>query len=480
MPYSSYFGSTAKLIVVVFDIEERKLIELKSYFFQMKMLNVLVVGKFKNVFKIFSYNPFSRRAFYGINQNATKKLSIGRAFPDKLRNLAGYTYKAVFYPDPETTFKDGQVQSTAMTFMKIAAEFQKARVIPVKYETEIDQKIGSAIASGTVDVCLNCAAYRNNVNTNFFIQGVPTYEVDRFCAFIPYPDTRSHLDFLLKPFDSWTWVCFLVSMISCCFVWQLLNTTSKAERNSWAFFLFGFISCFLGQLVPFRKVRSMQTFILQLMILLTFVLNCLYDSLIISSITNFYYGTKITTIDEMLRGNYSYLANRVFEFRSNESDHYKRMEANIKFTTYFSFDFKNLSSSNVVLIEKCSFFAPDTESSENLQEFYYILEEKFQTFYAELFTAYPSFFVQRLREISLKVFESSIKTAWIETKPYVSRKLMKEREYYENEEYFLKLPDLTLVFYLLLIGLFLSSVIFLAELFWGRWKRWLRITVGKF
>ena len=107
-------------------------------------------------------------------------------------------------------------------------------------------------------------------------------------------------------------------------------------------------------------------------------------------------------------------------------------------------------------------FTPGTEAVK----FYYMLDAKFSTFYLNLPVSRFSYFQQRLQELSLKIFESGIRQRWTTKNPFEDAQARKEREYYENEEYFLNLKDLTPAFYLLALGLTISAMTFLFEILW--------------
>lgn len=111
-------------------------------------------------------------------------------------------------------------------------------------------------------------------------------------------------------------------------------------------------------------------------------------------------------------------------------------------------------------------------------DFYYKLEEKFLTFYLVYPIAIDTFFLSRMNELSLRITESGIKKLWKEKIPHESLIALRQRQYYENEEYLLNITDFFPAFYLLAFGVVFSGFVLTFEIFWrdflGRfdWKNY--------
>lgn len=230
---------------------------------------------------------------------------------------------------------------------------------------------------------------------------------------------------------------------------------------------------FLGQTIPFRDHRTSQKIILQFTIVVTFVLGTLYQSLIVASLTASNERSKITTIEKLIDGDYSFRVDVTFVVQLNGSEYYQKMNSRI--VAYLDvtdfLNYKNLSSQKVVIIAPCSiisYFLEENPSgnNESVRNFYYKLEEQFNSYYLELMMPYPSFFLNRLQELSLIVFESGIKKAWTQTNPVRDTQKFVESNISQNADYFLILSDIAPVFYVLGGGLALSAFVFLLEIFW--------------
>lgn len=223
----------------------------------------------------------------------------------------------------------------------------------------------------------------------------------------------------------------------------------------------------------------MQKRILQLTIFLNFILGNAYQSLIIASITDSHYGTKITTINEMLSNDYSYYVSRVFEAELNGSDYYQRMKGKfVKNLETLALNYKKLSSQRIAIVTTCSHLDSILDKTnmheshdERSFEYYYKLDEKFSSFFLALPVKKISFFREALQKLSLEIFESGIKQATTELNQQKKTKAFIVTEDYNNANYMLNLRDISPAFYLLIIGLVLSSIAIIIETFWNDFMR---------
>lgn len=189
-------------------------------------------------------------------------------------------------------------------------------------------------------------------------------------------------------------------MICSAIIWRLVNLTSTINANSSCYFMFGFIASLLGQIIPFREPRPMQKMILQLTIFLTFILGNIYEGLIVS-FSVFHSRTKLTTIEEMIESYSWYDVDPTFSYQLNGSDYYQQMRPKIKHIDTMVIDYKNVSFKNVVVITRCSlvdfYFVDKLHGFKGSKQFY-LLNEKFNSFFVKIPIAATTFFHQRLNE----------------------------------------------------------------------------------
>ena len=439
-----------------------------EFFEGLKIVQLQLIGKVDGKLKAVSYNPF-KKSIFTVNTNDT---NLDVAFPDKLQNLYGYKYRILFsaYTSPRLTVSNRQLLGPDVLFLKVWADKQNAtiEVVIVKEWTELD----SAFRKRTADILLNThiiyvPPWKKKTIVN-------TFDTDGFCAMVPLPEVRTFFDFAFKPFDFWTWMFILISFMCCIICWRILICKSNVEEKSSFYYGFWFIANFLGQTIPFREHRTSQKIILQITIVMTFVLGTLYQSLIVASLTASSEGLKITTIEELIDDDYSFIVDKTFVGHLNGSEYYQRMSSRIvKYLDETDFmNCKNLSSQNIVIIAPCSFIIhfleqiPKGTNQQSVLDFYYKLEEQFNCYYLELLMPYPSFFLNRLQELSLIVFESGIKKAWTKTNPVKDTQKFMESNIFQNADYFLILSDIAPIFYILGGGLAFSAFVFLLEIFW--------------
>lgn len=395
---------------------------------------------------------------------------IAKAFPDKLDNLNGYTYKVLLWEHlPRLLIKKGMIYSPEIRFMVTVAEKQKSRIQSIQLRGPPTNEDLNRFMN-QVDVCINTGVPSTYARARL-IRNVNTFDSDGYCALVPLPEKKSSFEFMFKPFDLWTWIFIILSMFGAGIVWHFLKKTLQMTSNSSGYFIYGFIASFFGQLIPFRDHRPMQKLILQLTIILTFILGTAYQSLVISSLADSRYGKKITTINELLNGNYSFHMTNTFEANLNGSDYFLKMRSRIIDKTVFT-DFKMPASQNVVIVDTCSaidFFLttllPNSTVGEAI-EFYYKLDQKFNTFFLTFSTNEITFFHEKLNELSLRVLESGVRQHWNLKINYEDPQALKLRQYYENEEYLLNIYELAPAFYLLAFGLIFSFVTLFFEVFW--------------
>ena len=442
-------------------IEFNKVFEFFRYY---RILNCVIITQ-GHVMKA-SHNPFTRKP-YIIDSNIK---NLSEIFPDKLQDLHGYKYETTFEATqtPRLKLLKGKAHGPDVEFIKTVAKHQKGGV---------NFHVTKTFAQSFNDITFNDIL----LNTHVFFKYaydynlVETYDTDGFCALVPLPGIKTYFDFITKPFDLWIWIFILLSMICCAITWRFLNGSSAfANTNSSTYYIYAFISSFFGQLLPFRDHRPMQKLILQLTIMLTFILGTLHQSIMIASITGSLYQSKITEIDQLIAGDYSFYVDQFFVTQLNGSEYYQKMRPKIyKYTDTATLNYQNLSSQNVVIVAKCStldFFLDKSNdriiSTPGVSRFYYKLEEKFNIFFLKFLVAPRSFLYERLQEFSLKVFESGIRQHWDIMNP-----LKPELKNLQETDYFLNLVDIAPAFYILACGLLISFFVAAFEFFYQFFRR---------
>lgn len=469
---SRYWSKYAKFIFVAVDFPPNTVAQASLFPFSNRLLNVIFVQELNGKVTVSSYNPFASeptKMFYELPGNTS---NIDIFYEDKLRNVNGYRYNLVGYEDyPRFFVQNNQVFGTDIYFLKTIARQQNAGISVkiIELDVKASKTIASAMNSASFDVLINTGVHASLEQFDV----INTFDSDGFCALIPFPERKSIFGMFIKPFDSLTWIFIFITVITSSIVWHFLNKRSRFKLNSASYFMFSFIANLLGQGIPFREHRVMQKVLLQLSIVLTFVLSNAYQSQIISLISAARYGDKISTVDDLMSRNFSFLVDPVFKQMFDSSDGYTSLRENIIdiYGTLDEANFQKLASENVVIILRCSVadhLLNDIDSELELIRkpinFYYKLPQPLYTIFVKFWMTYLSPFGKRFQEASLKVFESGIKQLWKSRPAFENLEAKKLREYYENEEYLLNLKDLSGVFYILLGGLTIATFVFVLEI----------------
>lgn len=130
------------------------------------------------------------------------------------------------------------------------------------------------------------------------------------------------------------------------------------------------------------------------------------------------------------------------------------------------------AANNSVLIMRCDlanylFF---TQNQLKISDFYYILPEKVISLYENIVTSRFSPFTERLREYSLRIFESGIKQHWKTLLHKLTDEIDLQQIAIESEDHLLKLADLKFVFYNWAVGLVCALIVFFIELYYHRFR----------
>lgn len=456
----------AKFVFIAFNIDNDVLIDMFTFFYDLKVLNVVVLSMdVSGAFEAFSYNPFFGQVYQ------LDDLSHENVFPDKLRDMNKKALIIMYYSDPPRLIKARNfLAGVDIKLLQTFAHLKNGKLMFRNMGVKEKFFLSEFLANGSADFCINTGIYYDQ-EIYKFTKKVQTYDVDGFCALVPFPQKVINVFLMFDPFDIQTWILIAVSKFCCMIVWYLLNKRSTLNSNSASYFLFANTANFLGQSVPFRKHRTMQKIILQTMVFMSLIIGSVYQSLIIASITNTDDINELKTIDELINSNYSFYASKMFVLQLNGSDYFQRISPRIISEATRSIkSFEQLSIQNIAVIETCTFtqsylnrFRNDHNNSAHM--FFYQLQESFNTFYLKFASAERSLFVRQMNDLSLRLLESGLKQRWVSTIPHEDYKGLRKRQYYENEEYLLKIDRLSPTFYQLIIGFAISSLIFLMEIF---------------
>lgn len=463
---SSYWNINAKVILVATYTKPNQIENLGRFFYNLKNINSIVIGVKDDTVNIFSYIPFNQATGKWFElENSSSGL-----FPDQLKNLYQYTYGIIFYdeyPQIFTTF-DG-LDGFLYGFINDVASRQNARL--KFYKISKNSKSGdnfiAAFNKKVADFALNVGV---KIKSYASMKMINTYQSDGFCAMLPYPRQKNFFDNVLSPFDLYSWLLIIFSMLTFVMVWILLSRKLNVKQDSIILFIFSFIGFFVGQSTEFRNHHKIQKTLIQLMIFQTFILGNSYQSMIISFMIRPGSVPKIHTIDGMIEKDFKFTSDGLFVdiFKNSESP---LIEKIIQTTNGIeNINFKKLSAENLGIILPCSMIDAmvnnlcfDCIYDKSATKYYYKVPDVIISYYLEIPTAPGSVFYERLQEFSLMSFEGGLQQYLESLKDSRMRQISIPDETNENENLLL-LIKIAGLFYQLAVGLIISCVVMLGEI----------------
>ena len=463
---SSFWKNTEKFIFIstrpAFDYQIRKTFHL---FYSFGVMNTITVVPEKNYFLVFSYNPYLQDDVpIEIDPMETNTSKI---FESKLKNLYNYNYKIVSYVESPPFLYQNKL------FMDEICRIQNASIgLEVKLNNQDSDFVPQYVKLLTekkVDLTLN-----TGVKTIYNYNPLPsviTYDEKAFCAMVPNPQRTSFFELILKPFDGWTWIALLLTVAVCAFVWKLFKFFYPNAGDSTWFFMFGVFANFLGQSLKFRGNQRTQVLLVQICIVMTFILGNNYQSILTTFMTESREGKRLTTIDELMKSDYFFKVDPTFHDKIKESQDFQQFEKNMEELPIYLpvADFSQSSKKNIVFIMRCNvaeMYFDNLGPTEGPVEHYYMLPEKFYKSLASFELADDSPHRSFLQHFSDLVFESGIRQYW---KNFILRLKDNrgeiEQRFFTDEEYLLKLADLSGVFIVWSICLLVCVLVLLLEIF---------------
>lgn len=439
---------------------------LAHFFGFLGVLDYIVL--FRNAeWKMFSFNPFSKSG----NINAIQDLpsDIDFLFPDKLKDMHRFAYKLVLMDQaPRLLFiKHGVIGIDNVIFSIIMKKQNARAVIAYKihnYDPHASEVISYLLLNRKVDLTLT-TGYHSSVTHRLQIN---TYDLNGYCALIPIPVRLSFLDFLLTPYDAFSWIFLFVSTAICAFVWKLFNRGAANPDSAWNF-VFAIVANFLGQSIVVRENRRMQITLLQLCILMTFIMGNAYQSLIIASMSSSRDGIRFKTFEQML-------ASDNLKFKVDPT-YYRILKESGEFSSFIDRsevgsslpDYKELAANNYALIGLCDMIESEYNviTGVGAADFFYLLPDKVMPFYEKFTLALRTPFREKLQMYHDYIFESGIRQYIKDLLKFEEAGLhARESKYIEKEEYLLTMDDVYGIFYILLVGYGISLMVLLLEIFW--------------
>lgn len=264
---------------------------------------------------------------------------------------------------------------------------------------------------------------------------------------------------VLQPFDLAIWLTLLFTVIVCMVVWRLSEPTTSCWYIPFFFWTF-----YLGQSVEFSTKRKALVVLLQILVFMIFVFGNAYQGLITSFMISQPEPSRMKTFDEVLGSDYKVLVGKAF---------HERMKSNNLYNSAFDqgrividngltfFDFANPSADYAVALPcDLAHYLVTTGLAPN----FYVMIEKICPYYVQLQTVYLSKFLKQWQLIMDWSFEAGLPTAW---ERFIADQSTTKSVVEEERDDILKLGDISVGFYALLIGCLLGCISLICEIFWN-------------
>jgi hypothetical protein len=252
--------------------------------------------------------------------------SLNQIFPDKLKNLFGYSYRVLHYTDfPHSTKAKGELHGIYFYFLAEMAKHQNANVHLKKYLTSpetIHNHFEDYLISKDFDFCPGILLVLPKGYGELI--AIETYRTEAFCVLVSKEPRKSFLAFLLSPFDAWTWIIFSVSFFGCTVIYVLFRRLKKFSEilRAGADYMFAIFGLFLGQGAEFLNLVSLRNFFSQPMIFFVFLLGTVYQSLIIAFMFENRYWQTVKTFEDLKTSDHIIYSDDYFKYliESSEAD----------------------------------------------------------------------------------------------------------------------------------------------------------------
>ena len=474
---SFYFDTSAKIILVfakevnrVNDIEE-----MFKFFRKNGMINVLWILKNdsgsleKLTMEVLTIdNPF-KHSWQKINVKfiSTENPKFVDVYPNRLKNLQGYSFKLLLTNQIPYYWmhKNRLVGSDSQIIFEIMNRHNAT------FHIEIYRRASTGFTS--VDKIMRTDFSLNTGVVAWYgelLIPIATLENDGYCFLVPIFPFNSLLLDLFVPFDVYTWVLMFLALFIGCFIWNFIYIKKLSRSNvSTSQFGFGVYALFVGQSIPMHKLCLLQTCLLQLFVLLTFLLGNIYNSKLISSMNDLNKAISINSLDELRTSDIKIRSDPLFLSMIKESKFDESFIARVRPDLIISYDLQDKHDEGVALCMQCSSGAFLMEFHNN-SKIYKILPEKFFTTPKTYLMSKISPFNELLTFYVTALFESGIKQYWKLIYKDKNLKFYNTDTLIQNDFSPLQMKDIKYLFVIWGIGIIFALFVFICEKFGSIFK----------
>lgn len=287
-----------------------------GFFVSIKSLNFIMVYDYKFNDGRISTRMLEFNFLQRLLRNLPPSTNVNVMFPDKLNNMNSYLYKTAGQEQwPRLYRTNGKLHGYDLFFMDTVIQKQNARYSVRLFEKkpESSSEFALLMINSTFDLSLNTLNIGGLSYVRKYYKTINTFDIGGYCALIPIPPEHSFIKYILSPFDWMTWMFIGLSILGCAFIWTVFKSRSSGQSlSSPGHMVLRIIAGFFGQSISIRHTRWYHSLIVQIFAFMMIILGNGYQSLLISLLSLSRNGTRITTINEMMHGNYNFFADSLF------------------------------------------------------------------------------------------------------------------------------------------------------------------------
>ncbi len=404
---------------------------------------------------------------YNIFNNQTYRVEMtqdtSEIFPNKLKNLHGYSYRILLYPSAQfTRWKDGKIHGVQIYFLEEMLKHQNAtfhvsRNLTIEKATHKGRE--HELIKNDYDFCpmilqLVHGIYQKRIS-------IETYTMTGYCALIPREPPKSFLVFLVTPFDVWIWILMGLSLLIGTLVYMLL---ADARLLSAGKFIFGIFGLFLSQSSAIFKPRSRRNVYSQLFIFFAFLFGAIYQSSIISCLFQDRDVPSIKNFQDLKESDLDIIADNFFIYMSTQARLDDKFLKRLQNGNYIDY---NAIGKNTALLRLCEIAEYRYNTNKNLSSTFYMLNELIFPFHIQYNTRVSNPFKLKIQDYVLRFMEAGIADYFKQT---YARFLEQEDSIRRDteaslsiEKTILDFDDLFEIYKVLLIGYSAGTVAFVFE-----------------
>lgn len=433
---------------------------------------------------------FNHDVFLNNTYNQTGNFNLATYTTDVNSNLNGYKLKACFYnvfpyslvfkTDEGGILVSGSDGYSMMTTLK---------AMNATYKLMITSSNGSRLLNSRKDLADHVC---DILFTSQFISDVANVQflypmaMDSWCILAPKAGLMTDVVKLMLPFSAFTWIMFMISAVCIfCISLKFLQYIYRVhdESQHTLIMLIDIFRIIVNSSMPTRKNKmspSVKIFLMSL-VFYSFIISSAYLALLVGFLLQPIYLNDMHTLDEVYESGLKVMAVK--------QKFLLWIDAGLGESTWITSiiipmsdpEFKknlhgnNLNYGYTVRRRMATYFVQLEQHYKNGNPVYHLVEECYLPVYASFAvrTGFP--FQKYIDAIQLRIQEAGLTKYWdylsqYEIKYHTTNRLAKESHHHE-EALPLSLSHLQGIFIVLIIGTFLSCVVFLKEYYTVHKKR---------